>query len=90
MNSANPFLLCEIDVLSSHFCIDVNELEVVKEIERLTRMIAEMKMVIDCNKCENRGKVNGLTQEIFCDGCIHVDRWKKDYFKPSNNHRETK
>ena len=54
------------------------------ENERLTRMIAEMKMVIDCNKCENRGKVNGLSQEIFCDGCIHVDRWKKDYFSPQS------
>lgn len=37
---------------------------------------------VECNKCENQGKVNGLSQEIFCDGCIHVDRWKKDYFSP--------
>lgn len=37
-------------------------------------------VLIDCNKCVNRGKVNGLSQESYCSGCIHGDRWKKDYY----------
>ena len=38
--------------------------------------------MVDCKKCVNRGSVNGLSQETFCDGCIHYGAsWKKDYFK---------
>lgn len=36
----------------------------------------------ECSKCENRGKLNGLSQETYCSGCIHADQWKKDYFSP--------
>ena len=35
-----------------------------------------------CETCANRGKVKGLTQEIFCDWCIHSEEWRKDYYKP--------
>lgn len=38
---------------------------------------------IDCSKCENRGRIDGLSQETFCDGCINYgNQYKKDHFKP--------
>ena len=36
--------------------------------------------MVDCNKCENKGRANGLSQETFCESCIHGEPWKKDYF----------
>ena len=39
-------------------------------------------MTVDCHKCANRGRVNGLSQESFCENCIHGHKWLKDYFKP--------
>ena len=36
----------------------------------------------DCNKCANRGKVLGLSQEGYCGHCTHGYLWLKDYFKP--------
>lgn len=45
---------------------------------------------IDCSKCENRGKIDGLSQETFCDGCIHYgNQWKKDYFKEKGTNEMT-
>jgi len=35
-----------------------------------------------CKTCANRGKINGLSQETFCSGCIHADSWRKDYYLP--------
>jgi hypothetical protein len=41
--------------------------------------------MIDCNNCANRGRVNGLSQETFCDGCVYSgNTWKKDHFKAKN------
>ena len=37
---------------------------------------------VDCNICENRGKVHGLSQETYCYHCIQHYRHLKDYFKP--------
>jgi len=38
----------------------------------------------DCLTCANRGAVNGLTQETFCDSCIYQSRsWRKNHFKPA-------
>ena len=34
-----------------------------------------------CNKCENKGKVNGLSQQPYCSSCIHSVQWKADHFK---------
>lgn len=39
--------------------------------------------MVDCNQCARRGKLNGLSQETYCSGCIYSDRWKKDYFVES-------
>ena len=36
--------------------------------------------MVDCNKCVRRGRVNGLSQESYCSGCIHGDKLKKDYY----------
>jgi len=35
-----------------------------------------------CRTCANRGKVNGKSQEMICDWCVHSEEWRKDYYKP--------
>jgi hypothetical protein len=38
-------------------------------------------VAVDCGKCTRRGLVNGLSQESYCDSCLHHGReWKKDYY----------
>ncbi len=35
----------------------------------------------DCRACANRGQVNGLSQESYCDGCVYQGRsWRKNHF----------
>ena len=35
----------------------------------------------DCRACANRGRVNGLSQESYCDGCVYQGRsWRKNHF----------
>ena len=35
----------------------------------------------DCQTCANRGLVNGLSQESYCDGCVYQGRsWRKTHF----------
>jgi len=35
----------------------------------------------DCLACANRGLVNGLSQEFYCDSCIYQGRsWRKNHF----------
>jgi len=35
----------------------------------------------DCRTCANRGRVNGLSQESYCDGCVYQGRgWRKNHF----------
>jgi metal-sulfur cluster biosynthetic enzyme len=35
----------------------------------------------DCLACANRGLVNGLSQESYCDGCVYQGRsWRKNHF----------
>ena len=37
--------------------------------------------VADCRACANRGQVNGLSQESYCDGCVYQGRsWRKNHF----------
>ena len=37
----------------------------------------------DCRTCANRGMVNGLSQETYCDGCVwHGAYWEKNHYKP--------
>ena len=38
----------------------------------------------DCRACVNRGRVNGLSQESFCDSCIWQGMsWRKDHHAPA-------
>ena len=37
-----------------------------------------------CETCDNLGKVYGLSQETFCDGCIYHENWKKNHYSPIN------
>ena len=35
----------------------------------------------DCRACVNRGRVNGLSQETYCESCVHEGRnWRKNHF----------
>ena len=35
----------------------------------------------DCQTCANRGRVNGLSQESYCDGCVYQGRsWRQNHF----------
>ena len=35
----------------------------------------------DCQTCANRGLVNGLSQESYCDGCVYQGRsFRKNHF----------
>jgi len=35
----------------------------------------------DCRTCANRGRVNGLSQESYCDSCVYQGRdWRKNHF----------
>jgi len=35
----------------------------------------------DCRTCANSGKVNGLSQETYCESCVHEGRnWRKNNF----------
>lgn len=33
-----------------------------------------------CSFCVNKGKINGLSQETFCESCVHQQSWRSDYF----------
>ena len=35
----------------------------------------------DCRTCANRGQVNGLSQESYCDSCVYEGRgWRQNHF----------
>ena len=35
----------------------------------------------DCRACVNRGRVNWLSQETYCESCVHEGRnWRKNHF----------
>ncbi len=43
--------------------------------------LAIEKVAPDCQTCANRGQVNGLSQESYCDSCIYQGRdWRKNHF----------
>lgn len=35
----------------------------------------------DCRACVNRGRINGLSQESYCESCVYEGRnWRKNHF----------
>lgn len=43
--------------------------------------LAIEKVAPDCRACANRGRINGLSQESYCDSCIYQGRdWRKNHF----------
>lgn len=49
----------------------------------LASELEKSKQDEDCLTCANRGVVNGLSQESFCDSCIYQSRsWRRNHFKP--------
>lgn len=58
--------------------VDLN-LIYVELIEQLSKKFGQ----VDCKKCENRGRINGLSQESFCESCKHVSSVRsQDHYKP--------
>jgi len=47
----------------------------------LLKRIEELSVIADCNRCENQGKVNGCSQEFYCEGCKHHYRGLRDFYK---------
>ena len=46
------------------------------------------KVAPDCRNCANRGRVNGLSQESYCDSCVYEGRgWRKNHFVDAVNRR---
>lgn len=46
-----------------------------------TREDYERNFAADCRTCANRGMINGLSQESYCDSCIYQDRdWRQNHF----------
>lgn len=39
------------------------------------------KVAPDCRICANRGRINGLSQESYCDSCVYQGRdWRQNHF----------
>ena len=54
-----------------------------EENERLHAATPQQSPGPDCRTCANRGRVNGLSQETYCDGCVWYGAyWKKNHYKP--------
>ena len=52
----------------------------IAELEAEKKPLKEQK--VDCKKCANRGVVNGLSQESFCNSCIfYGSSWKTNNYK---------
>ena len=53
----------------------LKELEAAKE--RIRQLEAERVPSPSCRECANRGRVNGLSQETYCDSCV----WQGQSFR---------
>jgi len=53
------------------------------EITALRARVAELEsgVVIDCKTCANKGVAKDLTQETYCDFCVHGPTWKLNYYE---------
>lgn len=48
------------------------------------------KVAPDCRNCANRGRVNGLSQESYCDSCIYQGRgWRENHFVDASKTADT-
>jgi len=53
------------------------------ENERIHAATPQQSPGPDCQTCANRGRVNGLSQETYCDGCVWYGAdWKKNHYNP--------
>lgn len=64
-------------------CIALNDMlkDAQKEIVRLREENERLRAnPPDCRTCANRGHINGLSQETYCDSCM----WYGAYWKKNN------
>lgn len=73
-------------------CVALNDMlkDAQKEIERLREENERLKsnppqslssIPPDCRTCTNRGHINGLSQETYCDGCMWYGAyWKRNHY----------
>lgn len=48
------------------------------------------KVAPDCRACANRGRINGLSQESYCDSCIYQGRdWRENHFVDASKTADT-
>lgn len=63
-----------------------NDMEIVEKARALLQSVDHSernleKVAPDCQTCANRGQVNGLSQESYCDGCVYQGRsWRQNHF----------
>jgi DNA repair exonuclease SbcCD ATPase subunit len=63
-----------------------NDMEIVEKARSLLQSadhseLAIEKVAPDCRACANRGRINGLSQEFYCDSCIYQGRdWRQNHF----------
>jgi len=63
-----------------------NDMEIVEKARALLQSVDHSernleKVAPDCRTCANRGRVNGLSQESYCDGCVYQGRdWRQNHF----------
>jgi len=58
------------------------------EIRKFARALLQSRAVkdslttqADCRACANRGRINGLSQESYCDSCVYEGRgWRQNHF----------
>ena len=44
---------------------------------------AAMQRLVDCKTCANRGRIDGLSQEMHCEHCKWQERWRSDHYVPN-------
>jgi len=75
-NGEYPFNRDPVGVLaSSGFCYHRNQ--AVRELLTIASTYANPG---SCRTCSNRGRVNGLSQESFCDSCVYQESWRKNHY----------
>ncbi len=55
---------------------------IIEEEIRRSNVELRTEALHDCRNCANRGRVNGLSQETYCDSCIFFGAYRESHFLP--------